>query len=91
MANVWASVWEARKAEDDDTDWPELPTPLGSLSQRYWSPPASPAECALRPTQDREVPLAALVRSVKARGNSKAKANGAFLSFDVPPFIVHFS
>lgn len=76
MASVWASVWEARKAEDDDTDWPELPTPLGSLSQRYWSPSASPAECALRPTQDREVPLAALVRSVKARGNSKAK--GAF-------------
>jgi hypothetical protein len=76
MASVWAEVWEARKPADDDTDWPELPTPLGSLSQRYWSPPASPAEYALRPTQDREVPLAALVRSVKARGS---KAKGAFV------------
>ena len=75
MASVWTEVWEARKV-DDDTDWPELPTPLGSLSQRYWSPSGSPTECALRPTQDREVPLAALVRPVKARGS---KAKGTFL------------
>jgi hypothetical protein len=75
MASVWAEVWDARKASatDDDMDWPELPTPL-SLSQRCWSPSpmTSPAECALRPTQDREVPLSALLRPVKARG-AKAK------------------
>jgi len=67
MANVWAELWDARKV-DDDTDWPELPTPFGSLSQRC----RSPAESALRPTQDREVPLSSLVRPVKARG-AKAK------------------
>jgi hypothetical protein len=71
MTSLWAEVWDARKASADDMDWPELPTPL-SLSQRCWSP-TSPAECALRPTQVREVPLSALVRPVKARG---AKAKG---------------
>jgi len=68
MASVWAEVWDARKsgsAPDDDMDWPELPAPL-SLSQRL--SPSAPAECALRPTQDREVPLLALARPVKARG-----------------------
>jgi hypothetical protein len=50
----------------DDPDWPELSN---------WSPP--PAEYSpLRPTQDREVPLSALVRPVKPRG-AKAKAKGA--------------
>jgi hypothetical protein len=76
-ASIWAEVWDAARKVDDDTDWPELPTALGSLSQRYWSPSASPAEFALRPTQDREVPLAALVRPVKAHG---VKTKGAFPS-----------
>jgi len=78
MASLWAEVWDARKpgsAAEDDTDWPELPTgaPL-SLSQRF--PPSPPAEYALRPTQDREVPLLALARPVKARGG---KAKGALI------------
>lgn len=69
MTSIWAEVWDARKMSADDLDWPELPTPLSSLSQRYWSPSPSPAaECApLRPTQDREVPLSALVRPVKLK------------------------
>jgi len=80
MASVWAEVWDARRpgsaAEDDDTDWPELPTgtPL-SLSQRF--APSPPAEHALRPTQDREVSLLALARPVKARGG-KATKEGEF-------------
>jgi len=85
MASVWAEVWDARKASaaDDDMDWPELPTPLSlSLSQRCWSPTTSPAECALRPTQDREVPLSALVRPVKARG---VKAKGKRRHLNVGP------
>ncbi|KAI0299892.1 hypothetical protein BC826DRAFT_966866 [Russula brevipes] len=76
MTSIWAEVWDARKMSAEDLDWPELPTPLSSLSQRYWSPSPSPAaECALlRPTQDREVPLSALVRPVKPRG---VKTKGA--------------
>ena len=51
----------------DDLDWPELSN---------WSPPPT-GECSpLRPTQDREVPLSALVRPVKPRG-ARAKAKGA--------------
>lgn len=76
MASVWAEVWDARKsgsAADDDMDWPELPAPL-SLSQRL--SPSPSAEYALRPTQDREVPLLALARPVKARGG---KAKGALM------------
>jgi hypothetical protein len=71
MAGLWAEVWEARKlSTTDDLDWPELSN---------WSPP--PAECSpLRPTQDREVSLSALVRPVKPRG-AKAKANGTSLVF----------
>ena len=63
MAGLWAEVWESRKMfTTDDMDWPELSN---------WSPP--PADCSpLRPTQDREVPLSALVRPVKPRG-AKAK------------------
>jgi hypothetical protein len=76
MASVWAEVWDARKsgsAADEDMDWPELPAPL-SLSQRL--SPSPSAEYALRPTQDREVPLLALARPVKARGG---KAKGALM------------
>ena len=64
---LWAEVWEAGKmSTTDDLDWPELSN---------WSSPS--AECsALRPTQDREVSLSALVRPVKPRG-AKAKAKGA--------------
>lgn len=66
--DLWAEVWEARKMSTDDMDWPELSN---------WSPP--PAEYSpLRPTQDREVPLSALVRPVKPRG---AKAKGTSLVF----------
>jgi len=74
-------VWDARKMSADDLDWPELPTPLSSLSQRYWSPSPSPAaECALlRPTQDREVPLSALVRPVKPRGVKTKEGEFEFL------------
>jgi hypothetical protein len=84
MTSIWAEVWDARKMSADDQDWPELPTPLSSLSERYWSPSPSPAaECApLRPTQDREVPLSALVRPVKPRG---LKTKGA--SQPLPPFL----
>jgi hypothetical protein len=66
---LWAEVWEARKmSTTDDLDWPELSN---------WSPPL--AGCSpLRPTQDREVPLSALVRPVKPRG-AKAKAKGTSL------------
>jgi len=72
MAGLWAEVWEARKmSTNDDLDWPELSN---------WSPP--PAECSpLRPTQDREVSLSALVRPVKPRG---AKAKGASLMVYFP-------
>lgn len=79
MASVWAEVWDARKpgpAADDDMDWPELPTPL-SLSQRL--SPSAPAEFALRPTQDREVPLLALARPVKARGGKAKEGEFEFL------------
>jgi hypothetical protein len=63
MTAIWAEVWDARKMTTEDLDWPELPAPLS-------------IECAaLRPTQDREVPLSALVRPVKPR---RAKAKGAF-------------
>ncbi|KAI0281279.1 hypothetical protein BGY98DRAFT_932173 [Russula aff. rugulosa BPL654] len=73
MAGLWAEVWEARKTSTDDPDWPELSN---------WSPP--PAECSpLRPTQDREVPLSALVRPVKPRG-AKAKAKEGEFEF-LPP------
>ena len=70
IAGLWAEVWEARKMSTDDLDWPELSN---------WSPSlATAAECSpLRPTQDREVALSALVRPVKPRG-AKAKAKGAF-------------
>jgi hypothetical protein len=69
MTGLWAEVWEARKMSTDDLDWPELSN---------WSAP--PAECSpLRPTQDREVLLSALVRPVKPRG-AKAKAKGASFS-----------
>lgn len=74
MTALWAEVWDARKIMTaEDLDWPEL---------SRWSSPASPApiECAaLRPTQDREVSLSALVRPVKAKG-AKAKAKGTFCS-----------
>jgi hypothetical protein len=82
ITSFWAEVWDARKMMSaEDLDWPELPTP-SPLSK--WAPsptPASPTEYAapLRPTQDREVPLSALVRPVKARG-AKAKAKGACLT-----------
>ena len=70
IAGLWAEVWEARKMSTDDLDWPEL--------SNWSSPSATAAECSpLRPTQDREVSLSALVRPVKPRG-SKAKAKGAF-------------
>jgi hypothetical protein len=71
MTSIWAEIWDARKMiSADDLEWPELPTPPppSSLSQR------GTTECALRPTQDREVPLSALVRPVKLRG---AKTKGA--------------
>ena len=71
MTGLWAEVWEARKmmSTTDDLDWPEL--------SNNWSPSPS-GECSpLRPTQDREVPLSALVRPVKPRG---AKAKGASFS-----------
>jgi len=68
MTAIWAEIWDARKMTTEDLDWPELPTPLS-------------IECAaLRPTQDREVLLSALVRPVKPRG-AKAKAKGAFHFF----------
>jgi hypothetical protein len=70
MTSIWAEIWDARKTiTAEDLDWPELPTTPPSSSQRL------AAEYALRPTQDREVPLSALVRPVKVRG---AKAKGAF-------------
>jgi len=71
---LWAEVWEARKmSTTDDLDWPELSN---------WSPPL--AGCSpLRPTQDREVPLSALVRPVKPRG-AKAKAKEGEFEF-LPP------
>ena len=53
----------------DDPDWPELSN---------WSPPRAEYCSPLRPTQEREVPISALVRPVKPRG-AKAKAKGAFL------------
>lgn len=53
----------------DDLDWPELSN---------WSPPPAASEFSpLRPTQDREVALSALVRPVKPRG-AKAKAKDEF-------------
>lgn len=68
MAGLWAEVWEARKMfTTDDLDWPELSN---------WSPPPRAEYSPLRPTQDREVSLSALVRPVKPRG-AKAKAKGA--------------
>jgi hypothetical protein len=81
MTAIWAEVWDARKMmTTDDLDWPELPLPTPP-------PPPLPSlsiECAaLRPTQDREVPLSALVRPIKPRG-AKAKAKGAF-----PPLTYH--
>jgi hypothetical protein len=92
MTAIWAEVWDARKImSTDDLDWPELPTPL-SLSLSKWSPSPSsppPAECAaaavaaLRPTQDREVSLSALMRPVKPRG-AKAKAKEGEFEF-LPP------
>lgn len=76
ITSFWAEVWDARKMMSaEDLDWPELPTPA-PLSK--WSPAAAAAAeyaAPLRPTQDREVPLSALVRPVKARG-AKAKAKG---------------
>jgi hypothetical protein len=67
---LWAEVWDARKiVSAEDVDWPELSN---------WSSP-SPAECAaLRPTQDREVPLSALVRPVKPKGAKAKAARGTF-------------
>ncbi|KAI0275366.1 hypothetical protein BC834DRAFT_965756 [Gloeopeniophorella convolvens] len=50
-APTWTDPWEP-DARREDWEWPELPTP----------PPL-----ALRPTQNREVSLAALVQSVKIR------------------------
>jgi hypothetical protein len=76
MTSIWAEIWDARKTfvTGDDLDWPELPTtttaPLQQQQQR-WS---TTTEYALRPTQNCEVPLSALVRPVKLRG---AKAKGA--------------
>jgi hypothetical protein len=82
MTSFWAEVWEAQAgkmisttaaataaiATDDDLDWPEL-------SNNKWCPSPSSEFAPLRPTQDREVSLSALVRPVKPRG-AKAKAKG---------------
>ncbi|KAI0297606.1 hypothetical protein B0F90DRAFT_1738531 [Multifurca ochricompacta] len=79
MASIWAEVWDARKnfSSGDDGDWPELPTPplpsALTLSQRNLS------EYALRPTQDREVPLSSLVRPVKMRGTKAKEREFEFL------------
>ncbi|KAF8492792.1 hypothetical protein F5888DRAFT_874691 [Russula emetica] len=70
MTGLWAEVWEARKMSTDDLDWPELSN---------WSP-ALAEYSPLRPTQDREVSLSALVRPVKPRG-AKAKAKEGEFEF----------
>ncbi|KAI0253281.1 hypothetical protein BJV78DRAFT_1195601 [Lactifluus subvellereus] len=76
MTSIWAEIWDARKMVNaDDLEWPELPTtpPLSSPPQRWTT------ECALRPTQDREVPLSALARPVKARGVKAKESEFEFL------------
>lgn len=88
MTSMWAEVWDVRKMSADDLDWPELPTPLCPSQQRWSASPAAAiaAEYALRPTQDREVPLSALIRPIKARG-AKAKGGACCLSLS---FILRF-
>ncbi len=65
MTGIWAEIWETGRMSTHDLDWPELSN---------WSP-FSAEYAPLRPTQDREVSLSALVRPVKPRG---AKAKGAY-------------